>query len=80
MTERGRALRKLVAVAALVGVGLALVGVGIAFAGGQLALVALGGSAHADLGAPVVAGLLGAELVVSALVVGARTATTGEDD
>jgi len=80
MSERGRALRRLVAVAALVGAGLALVGVGIAFAGGQLALVALGGSGHADLGGPAVAGLLGAELVVSALVVGARMGTTGGDD
>ncbi len=80
MTERGRALRKLVAVGALVGTGPALVGAGIAFAGGQLALVAPGGAGHPDLVGPAVAGLVGAELVVSALVVGARTGTTGEDD
>ncbi len=80
MTQRGRALRNLVVVVALVGMGLAFVGVGVANAAGQVVLGALGGSGHADLVGPAVAGLVGAELVVSALVVGARTGTTGEDD
>ena len=72
-------LRRLATVVVLMGIGLALVAFGLMVAGAEMARAALGVSPDADLAAPVVVGLVGAEAVIAAFVVGLRARTTQKD-
>ena len=72
-------LGRLATVVVLMGVGLALVAFGVMVGGAEMARAALGMSPDAELAVPVVLGLVGAEAVIAAFVVGLRARTTGEE-
>lgn len=76
---KASAARRLATVVVLMGVGLALGIFGVTLAGAEMAGAALGMSPDADLAVPVVLGLVGAEAVIGAFVVGLGARTTGEE-
>jgi len=79
VSRRRSALRRLVVVVVLVGVGLAGVVFGVIVAGAELARAALGVSMRPELAGPVVVGLAGGECLITAFVVALRAHTPGED-
>lgn len=74
--RRGSAALALVAIVALIGVGLALVVGAGALAAGIAVVEGLGGGGRTSLRAPGIALALGAELIAAALLVGWRVGTS----